>query len=261
MNEIYTKYRRFGVIRKEQIKKDFPNLSENTLNQKVKDAKKIGILKSIGRRRGLYFIVEPGSNYKEAQPDELLVAMGIAPGAIICFLSALAVKGRSHNLNFVYHISSDKPFKELNYRDVKFRYVTLAYRDMLIEQQPYKSGILRYTCVERTLVDCLRSQRYSGGFENLYQSFKSVEYINTEKVAQYLQRIDSPALNAKTGFFLEIFKKRWKISQVVLNRFRERLPASPEYFWGREKKNGKLVKRWSLIVPKDIIELGDVHAS
>jgi predicted transcriptional regulator of viral defense system len=261
MNELYKKYREIVVFRREDLKRDFPLLKTNAINKKIEEAKRESkVIKSIGKWRGLYFVVDPGTDYEKAEADVLLVAANIAPGAIICYLSALTAIGRSHNTSQIFQISAERPFQPLTYRGVKFVSVALPYRDLMVENRSYRGGRLLFTTPERTLVDCLRAQRHSGGFENLYNSFKSVEYINAMKIQSCLDRFNSPSLYAKTGFFLDLFKDRWRISNEILDQFRKRAPSSPDYFWGRTKGNGKLVKRWNLIVPSEILSLGTTNA-
>ena len=78
MNELYAKYKSQGVFCKEQVVADFPHLDQNAIDKKIEEAKRVSkVIKSIGRRRGIYFIVEPGQDYSKATADKTKIAMNI----------------------------------------------------------------------------------------------------------------------------------------------------------------------------------------
>lgn len=257
MNELYSKYRLRGVFRKNQVVEDFPNLNANALNIKLRDAKqKSRVIKSISGSRGIYFIVEPGGDYKKAVADANKLAANIAPGAVICYASALSFHGKSHSIHNIFYISAERRFRELRYNGGRYQYATLPHRDFSIEDIPYKGITIRVTSLERTMVDCLRNMKYAGGFEQLFRSFEGVQYVNTKKIEECLTKFSSPVLNARVGLFLEFFKAKWKVDDAVINRIRRRIPENPDYFLGRNMKSGKLISKWNLIVSEDVLMLG-----
>ncbi|MDP8237279.1 MAG: hypothetical protein P9M08_12930 [Candidatus Erginobacter occultus] len=256
MNELYLKYGDKGVFRKDEVIKDFPHLKANAISEKIKQAKKSKLIKGIQGRRSIYFIVLPGQDYETTRPDNFQLAAKITPDAIICYASALMALGKSHTLLNTMYISSSTRFKELNYMGVKYRYVPLPKKKISIQVIPYKGVAVRITTVERTLIDCLRSPRYSGGFENLYRSYESVGYINWKKLEDCLKHFKSKLLKARVGFFIELFKDRWGIPQEFFSRLEKHIPKNPDYFLGREVKSGKLIKRWNLIVPDQVLLIG-----
>lgn len=259
MNALYVKYRKKGVFRKGQVIKDFPNLSLNAINQKIYNAKKSKIIKGVGGRRSIYFIVEPGQHYNNAQPDCFQLATQLAPGAIICYASALMVVGKSHSVINTMYVSAESRFRSLEFQGMKYQYVDLPKRNVSIQEFPYKGGIVRTTTIERTLIDCIRAMRYSGGFENLYRSYEGIAYLNWKKLENCLKHFESPLLKARVGFFIELFKDRWKIPEGFFIRLQKLVPKNPDYFLGRRVKSGKLISRWNLIIPEQVLELGDYH--
>jgi hypothetical protein len=67
--------------------------------------------------------------------------------------------------------------------------------------------------------------------------------------------LGSRTLAAKVGFFLESRRDELVIPQAALERLRTRIPRAP-VFMDRSRK-GRLVARWALIVPRDLLERGD----
>lgn len=256
MNELYLKYKEAGVFRKERVKKDFPHLSANAINVKLFEAKRSRVIKSITGRRGIYYVVPPGENYNRFKVDPFLLASNIAPGALICYASALAALGKSHSVLNVMYVSTESPFRDLDYQDVRYKFVVLPKRKLHLRLLFYKGHPVRVTSIERTLVDCLRCMKYAGGFEQLYRSFEGVAYLNWKKLQLYLKGFPSPLVVARVGFFVELFKDRWRFPDSFFSRLEKKKPRYPDYFIGRDSKSGILIKRWNLIVPEEILSLG-----
>jgi predicted transcriptional regulator of viral defense system len=260
MIELYRKFRDQGVFRKEQVIANHPGLDRNAINTMIERAKReTKVVKSIDGRRGIYFIVEPGQDYGKALVDPNKVAANIAPGATICYASALAFLGKSHSSRTVYYVSSENRFRSLIYQGVRYQYVALPRPKLYVEHVPYKGSMVRVTILERTLIDCLRNIKYAGGFEQLYRSFEGVPYINSKTLAECLKQFSSPRTTARVAFFLELFKAHWGIEDPFFKRLERNVPKTPDYFLARESRGGRLIRRWNLIVPEDILTLGGYH--
>lgn len=258
MNELYLKYRAKGVFQKRDVIRDFPHLPVKSINDKIYRAKKSKLIKGVPGRRSIYYIVEPGSDYDSAQPDPFQLAANLAPEAIICYASALVALGKSHSIFNTMYLASENRFRKLKYMGIEYQYVMLPKKQVGIQlSHRYKGTPVRITTIERTLIDCLRSLRYSGGFEHFYKSYEGVAYLNREKLQNCLKYFSSPLLKARVGFFVDLFKDRWGIPEEFFTNLRRYIPKNPDYFLGREKKGGILVRRWNLIVPKEILSLGD----
>lgn len=67
--------------------------------------------------------------------------------------------------------------------------------------------------------------------------------------------LGSRTLAAKVGFFLESRRDELVIPPAFLERLRTRIPRAP-VFMDRNRK-GRLVARWALIVPQDLLERAD----
>ena len=261
MNALYRKYRQRSVFRKEDILRDFPQLSADAINKKIEDAKrKSRVIKSVGGRRGIYYVVEPGESYVAAHPDPLLLATNLANGAIICYASALMLLGKSHSSLNIMYISSSSRFRDLTCQGMKYHYVVLPEREIGLETFSHRGTPLIVTTLERTLIDCLGNLKYAGGFEQFYRSYEGVSYINWRTLEQYLKVFSSPLLNARVGLFVELQRERWNIPEVFFARLRRNLPKYPDYFLGRKEKAGKLNANWNLIVAEEVMHIGGRRA-
>jgi hypothetical protein len=66
-------------------------------------------------------------------------------------------------------------------------------------------------------------------------------------------RLGSALTVARAGFFLEQHKDELLVEDRHLEALRARAPAQPRYFERRHRKGGKLLPRWNLIVPEQVL--------
>jgi predicted transcriptional regulator of viral defense system len=111
---------------------------------------------------------------------------------------------------------------------------------------------VRTTTVERTVIDALDRLDLSGGLDEVWRSLGAVGAIDPTEFEAYLTAVGVRALNAKAGFFLDTHKERLAVPDSVLDRIAQEAPRSPVYF--DRARGGQLVKRWSLIVPEDLLQ-------
>jgi predicted transcriptional regulator of viral defense system len=113
---------------------------------------------------------------------------------------------------------------------------------------------VRVTGYERTLVDVLDSPDYGGGWEEIWRSLESVEFFDLDFVVDYALRLGTALTIARVGFFLEQHRAELMVEQRHLEALRARAPKQRQYFERRQRKGGKLVHRWNLIVPNEVLE-------
>lgn len=257
MKELWRYYYKQQVFSKTDIYKDFFNDRPSRkdifrINKEIYEEKEKRLIMSIGARRGLYYIVPLEENYKTYSCDPVLIATHLGPKAIICYSSALVYYGKAHSVLNIMYVSTEKRFRNLVYEGVRYKYVCLPYTDASIKKAHYSGNLVRVTSIERTLVDCLRETRYSGGLEELYQSYSGVRYINWMKIKKCLVLFKSSLLYVRLGFFLELFKKEWRIPEQFLNFLAKHKPSNPVYLMGRNQPGNRLVKKWNIFVPDGI---------
>lgn len=78
--------------------------------------------------------------------------------------------------------------------------------------------------------------------------------INLVTIADLEKNIAN--LWAATGWFLERFQKTFHVPDPILARMERRRPRSKQYL-ERGRRGGILAKRWNLILPKEVFELGE----
>ena len=71
---------------------------------------------------------------------------------------------------------------------------------------------------------------------------------------EYATLLGTRTLVAKVGFFLEARREELVVPAALLERLRARVPGAP-VFMDRSRR-GRLVARWALIVPADLLDDG-----
>ena len=112
---------------------------------------------------------------------------------------------------------------------------------------------IKVTGHERTLVDVLDAPKHGGSWEEIWRSLEGIEFVDLDFVVEYALRLGSALTIARVGFFLEQHKDELLVEGRHLEALRTRSPAQPSYFERRHRKGGKLLPRWNLIVPEQVL--------
>ena len=117
--------------------------------------------------------------------------------------------------------------------------------------------MVRYTGLERTLVDVLDRPGFGGGWDEAWRSLRMIEELDLEQVIEYALLLDNATTVAKVGFFLEHRRDRLMVADGHLDALRKHRPRRPHYlfrnlFRNRRRDSG-LVQGWNLLVPHEIL--------
>ena len=111
---------------------------------------------------------------------------------------------------------------------------------------------VRVTSMERTLVDCLDRVDLAGGWEEVWRSLASSPYYEMDRVVAYVGKLGNATTAAKLGFFLEQNQEALRVPESVLQEL-ERLRPRQKHYIDSIRTPGKLVSRWNLIVPPEVL--------
>ena len=211
-------------------------------------------------RRGLYASVPRSADPGSFCPDPYLIASGLRPDAVVALHSALSFYGKAHSAWRRHHfLTADRP-RPITFRGLEFIGVQapLAVRRLCdfgggVRVRPHAGGEVRVATLERCLVDLLHSPAHGGDWEEIWRSLEMVEFFDLGAVVEYALVLGSALTAARVGFFLEQHRARWMVEERHLAPLLERAPVQPRYLDSR-RVPGKLVPRWNLIVPSDVLE-------
>ncbi|MGA1841645.1 MAG: type IV toxin-antitoxin system AbiEi family antitoxin domain-containing protein [bacterium] len=213
-------------------------------------------------KRGVYYVIPEESSSDKFYPDSLLVASRLSKDAVIGFHSALELMGYAHSVFHRFFYYTDLRKRIFKFKDDEFISVKIPERlkknnsvQLGIKEEYYHNAIVRFTNRERTFVDCLDRPEFGGGIEEVYRCVEKYPYLNFDEIMAYLDALGKNILYAKTGVFLQQHREQFFVEEELLKELKKRAPVSAVYF-DSERKKGKLVKEWNLMVPDIIIKRG-----
>ncbi len=217
-------------------------------------------------RRGLYLSVPPGIEPDNAPVDGYILASKMAEDAVLAYHTALDLHGKAHSVHerFLYLTGNRAKAYSLYFRGDEFRGVLFPRilrdkgRELFGVDQVERSGMwLRVTSLERTLVDVLDRPSLGGGWEEIWRSLESVEFFDVDAVVEYALLLENSTTVAKVGFYLDTHRQELMVEEKHLSRLRKHRPRQKTYMVrnAEERKRSKkrLIKKWNLVVPEDIL--------
>lgn len=213
----------------------------------------------INVRRGLYAVVPATADAATFRVDPFLLASRLTDDAVIAYHAALQLLGKAHSLsNRITYLTRHRA-KPFLFQDVELVPVlvpmTLRKRKDLgggIREERRQELIVRVTGYERTLVDVLDAPEHGGGWEEIWRSLEAIEFVDLDLVVAYALRLGSALTIARVGFYLEQHQEALLVEDRHLAALQAAAPKQPSYFERRNRRGGKLVPRWSLIVSDDV---------
>jgi predicted transcriptional regulator of viral defense system len=222
--------------------------------------KKSGRLISI--KRGLYAVAPFGVKKEKFIPDPFLITAKISKDSVISHHTALEFYGYAYSTWQTFFYTSSLPklyrFKNFVFKGLKTPEALhkLNMEDFEVTVKDRAGINICITSIERTLVDVLNKPEISGGWEEIWRSLESVEFYNVDKIIEYVRLLNNSTLAAKVGFFLEQHKEQFMVDERHLDILCKLKPKQPHYMDKNKNKPCKLISKWNLIVPIEIIERG-----
>jgi predicted transcriptional regulator of viral defense system len=211
-------------------------------------------------RRGLYARVPNGASAATFQVDPYLLASRLSEDAVIAYHSALQLLGKAHSQSQRITYLSGRRAKPFVFQGTEYVCVLAPVSLRRLPdlggglREEHRQGLtVRITGYERTLVDVLDAPQYGGGWEEIWRSLEGIEFVDLDFVVDYALRLGSALTIARVGFFLEQHKDELIVEDRYLEALRARAPTQPRYFERRHRKGGKLIPRWNLIVPEQVL--------
>ena len=212
-------------------------------------------------RKGLYAAVPPGSKASETPVDPFLVAGKLTRDAILSYHTALEFHAKAHSPTHGFFCLTNLSARPLEFRGQQFRVV--RHPAALRAKRAESSNVLdadrlglsvRVTNLERTMVDVLDRPHLGGGWEEIWRSLEGVEFFDLDAVVHYALLLGNATTIAKVGFFLEQHREQFMAEDRYLETLRKNSPSVPHYISRGDRRAGKLVPGWNLVVQPEIIE-------
>ena len=221
--------------------------------------KKTGRILSV--RRGLYAVIPLGADPNSYPVDLFLIAAKLTEDGVLTHHTALEIHGRAYSVQEYFIYSSSRPLNPVSFRSYVFRGV--KFPKALHDSGNWNFGVsiverkgveIRVTSLERTLVDVLDRPDISGSWEEIWRSLESVEFFDLDKVVEYALLLQNATTTAKVGFFLDQHRNPLMVEDRHLKPLYDLRPRQPHYLDRTQRKSGRLVSEWNLVVPIEVLE-------
>lgn len=212
-------------------------------------------------RRGLYASVPTGIKADSHEVDPVHAAARATEDAILGYRSALAIhlaqSPRRNPLIYITGMSLGRPF-EFQGRVFRGTMHPRSLRESGAEGMGTTVVIhngmpIRLTTPERTIVDILNRPILTGRWETIWALLASISEVDPHKVLEYTLALKNATTAAKVGFYLGQRRRVLGVESGILNRLQENRPGTPHYMDRLYASDGRLVKDWNLIVPRELI--------
>jgi predicted transcriptional regulator of viral defense system len=212
-------------------------------------------------RRGLYAVIPTGADPDLYPVDPFHIAAKITADAVLSHHTALEVHGYAYSIREHLTYSAARPVSPVTFRFHVFRGV--KFPQALCRAGKVDFGVItvdraglevRVTSLERTLVDVLGRPDLSGSWEEIWRSLEGIEFFDLDQVVEYALLLGNATTIAKVGFYLEQHRESLMIEESHLKTLHEHRPRQPHYFDSSNRKSGKLIADWNLVVPVDLFK-------
>ena len=173
--------------------------------------------------------------------------------------TALEFYGNAHSVQERFVFLTGKAIRPVTFRGYEFRGVhfpkalTKKRQAFFAVDTTERAGLpVSVTSLERTLVDVLDCPDLGGGWEEIWRSLESVEFFNLDKMLDYTLLFRTRPQSAKVGLYLEQHQQELMVDGAHLDRLRQHIPKQPTYMVRNSK--GRLVKKWNLVVPSQVLD-------
>jgi predicted transcriptional regulator of viral defense system len=123
----------------------------------------------------------------------------------VAYQSAAAIHGAAHQLPFALLVAVPRQRRPIEMGRAQIRFVQLKPEKLFgFQQTLYHDVSLNVSEREKTILDCLERFDLCGGVAEVARTISGlVEEVETDKLLDYLQRMDNQALSQRLGLILE----------------------------------------------------------
>lgn len=212
-----------------------------------------GYIKAL--KRGLYQLIPPEYlDSRRVRPfDKFLLGRKLVSPYFFSYHSALEIHGVANSATFnTVYLSSPKQFRVIRHSGIDYVWVRKT-KLFGTEKAVWSDKEVVVSDRERTIIDCLDRIELAGGLEEAFKSITSFPAVDNERLLSHLVLFKKKSLIRKLGFLLSIEKVRnaWGVDDALLRKLRRGV-TNKVYYFAVGKEEGRLVREWNLIVPKNL---------
>lgn len=211
-------------------------------------------------KQGLYASIPSGADPEKYPIDPYIIISALADDTIIAYHTALQYHGIAYSVHFQHVFQSMHKIRPFTFRQDRFKVATFSdslpdsTRSIFVDTIDHHGVMIHVTNVERTLVDTLDRINLSGGLEEVWRSINTIQDVNVEKIIRYALLLNNATTIAKVGFYLRLHQVDWGIEEQDFDKLKVKLPQSTHYLDRKNRIEGKYIREWHIVVPKDLLD-------
>ena len=196
-------------------------------------------------KKGEYFLIPIKGVEGYWTENPLLIASRLTSPGYMSYRTALNFYGFTEQIPVTVFIACKRYLKQINVREMRFKFVQLSgYKFFGCIRAEIDGEKINIADKEKTLVDCLDKQQYSGGISEVAKGlWEAKNEINFTKLVDYAARMKNQSLLKRLGYLTDILKLDADLGKVEDKiksiRF---VPLSTAH-----KPRGKVNHRWKVI--------------
>jgi predicted transcriptional regulator of viral defense system len=212
-------------------------------------------------RNNLFAVVPSKADPGTYPVDSFLLAARMTKDAVLAFHTALEFHGHAYSAQHILRYLALRPVPPVTFRKAAFRGTkfptALIRKDKTVFEVVTMERLgmeLTVTSLERTIVDVLDRPNLSGSWEEIWRSLESVGFLDLDKVVAYTLLLENATTAAKVGFYLEQHRESLMVEDKYLKILRDLGPKQALYLNRNNRRTGRLVSGWNLVVPTEILD-------
>ena len=185
-----------------------------------------------------------------APVDPYKLAARVTSPYALAYGTALALHGGSAVQRTEVIIAGPHRFESFEFEGVLYRHAR-PWIDDGLARVSVGPEFVTVTAPERTLVECVRVPANAGGVVEVLRGAGGLPPLQSDEVLRWVDRYGEANLAARLGFVLES-ADRPDQELSLLAQLERRRPSATAYLQ-RGRRGGRLLPRWNLIVPGDLL--------
>lgn len=166
--------------------------------------------------------------------------------------TALGLHGAAASERTEVLVSGPHRFDSFEYEGIRYRH-TRPWIDEGLIRVSVGEEFVWVTSAERTLVECARVSSNAGGMAELLRSLSALPELDRAQLLKWVDHYEDATVASRVGYLLQSTERPDR-ELTILAALEHRRPSSRAYF-DPGKRRGRLVSRWNLIVPAELLEL------
>jgi predicted transcriptional regulator of viral defense system len=199
--------------------------------------------------KGKYMIVPLGERKGEYTLNEFVIGSVLIEPYAISYWSALNYHGLTEQIPHTIFLqtTSRKKNREMNVFGLNYKIIKVKESKFFGIDGIWLDDLqIKITDPEKTVVDCLDLQQYSGGLVEVAKAIKNGN-LNSEKLSDYALKMNNSGVVRRLGYLCDMFEFDIELSYVKQRNYL--------YLDSIMEKSGSKNSKWNLIVNVDLRNL------